>query len=347
MPLNTYKCWTNPTNFLNFRTFQLLHSRNTWGKSTDRCSLSAAANSALDAFYVTDIQALVNGLGGLAQKRQLVAQGAQDCDLTRAVREGAVARARQGWYTTVDIASPRVRAVRVGGRLTGISAISDWGGWVLGEHPLHVSVPQNAARLRNQWNRKKPIGERRGVRVHWDPPFNCERGSIWHVGLAEALRRVVMQEDLETAVAAIDWALCTRRIDHFDLEKLMLSLPRHKQWIGLWVDGRCESLPESLVRTRLKLAGHTVEIQVAVGNKRIDMVIDNIVGLEINGKQFHAHTFEEDHLKSIEITIAGFHAMSVSAKMVFTQWELFSRALRMALASHAPRNFGNSGIQSG
>ncbi|WP_341954573.1 hypothetical protein [Salinibacterium sp. TMP30] len=296
---------------------------------------------------MTDIQALVNGLGGLAQKRQLVARGARDCDLTRAVRDGAVARARQGWYTTVDVSAPRVRAIRVGGRLTGISAIKDWGGWVLGEHPLHVSVPQNAARLRNQWNRRKPIGARRGVRVYWDPPFTSERGSIWHVSAAEALRRVAVEEDLETAVAAIDWALFTGRIDQFDFEKLILSLPRHKQWIRSWVDGRCESLPESLARTRLRLAGHTVEIQVAVGRKRIDMVIDNIVALEINGKQFHAHTFEEDHLKSIEITIVGFHAMSVSANMVFTQWELFSRAVSVALGSHAPRNFGNSGIPPG
>ncbi|GAA1214673.1 hypothetical protein [Rhodoglobus aureus] len=296
---------------------------------------------------MTDIQALVNGLGGLAQKRQLVARGAQDSELTRAVKDGAVARARQGWYTTVDVAAPRVRAVRVGGRLTGISAISDWGGWVLGKHQLHVSVPQNAARLRNQWNRRKPIGAHRGVRVHWDPPSTSERGSLWHVGLAEALRRVVVDEDLETAVASIDWALRTARIDHFDFEQLILSLPLHKRWIRSWVDGRCESLPESLARTRLRLAGHRVKIQVAVGKKRIDMVIDSIVGLEINGKQFHAHTFEEDHLKSIEITIVGFYAMSVSAKMVFTQWDLFSRAVRMALESHAPRNLGNSGIPSG
>ena len=294
-----------------------------------------------------DIQALVDGLGGLAQKRQLVARGVQDIDLTRAVKDGAVARARQGWYTTVDTAEPRVRAVRVGGRLTGISAIRDWGGWVLGDYPLQVSIPQNAARLRNQWNRRLPIGERRGVRLHWDPPSISERGSVWHVNLIEALRRVVVDDDLETAVAAIDWALHTWRLDEFDFEQLILSLPSHKRGIRSWVDGTCESLPESLARTRLRLAGHIVEIQVPVGTKRIDMVVDGVVGLEINGKQFHAHTFEEDHLKSIEITIAGFHAMSVSAKMVFSQWDLFQEAVEIAVASHAPHTIGNSGNSAG
>jgi len=296
---------------------------------------------------MVDIAELVDSLGGLAQKRQLVARGAQDLDLTRAVREGAVSRARQGWYTTVDTTEPRVRAVRVGGRLTGISAIDDWGGWVLGEHPLHVSVPQNAARLRSQWNRRKPIAARHGVRLHWDPPVSSDRGTPWHVGLIEALRRVVVDEDLETAVAAIDWALHSGRIDEFDFEQLILSLPSRKRGIRSWVDGKCESLPESLARTRLRLAGYTVEIQVAVGAKRIDMVINGIVGLEINGKQFHAHTFEEDHLKSVEITIAGFHAMSVSARMVFGKWGLFQRAVEIALASHAPPTFGNSGNPAG
>ncbi|CAO1652054.1 hypothetical protein NYA9BBAC_01684 [Salinibacterium sp. NYA9b] len=231
----------------------------------------------------------------------------------------------------------------MGGRLTGISAIADWGGWVVREHPLQVSVPQNASRLRSQWNRRRPLGRRNGVQLHWDPRSVHERGTTWHVSILEALRRVVVDESLETAVAAVDWALHTGRIDEFDCEQLILMLPRYKRGIRSWVDGRSESLPESLARVRLQLRGHRVEIQVPLGPKRIDLVVNGVVGLEINGKQFHAHTFEEDHLKAIEITIAGFHAMSVSARMVFTQWELFLTALETVLASHARADVGNSG----
>lgn len=292
---------------------------------------------------MVDIREIVDDLGGIAQKRQLVARGAQDYDLTRAVREKSVARARQGWYTTVDAGEPRVRAVRVGGRLTGISAIRDWRGWVLGRHPLHVSVPKNAARLRNQWNRRIRLGSDTEVRLHWNSPLSNDGGSLWHVSLIDALRRVVIDEDLETAVAAIDWALHTGRLDKFDFERLVLELPENKRWIRSWVNGSCESLPESLARTRLRQAGHVVEIQVPVGKKRIDIVVDDTIGLEINGRQFHEHTFEEDHLKGVEITLAGFHAMSVSANMVFNQWNMFLRAVEAALASHELPIFGNSG----
>ena len=292
---------------------------------------------------MVDIQELVVELGGIAQKQQLVARGARDLDLTRAVRDKSVVRARQGWYTTVDVREKRVRAVRVGGRLTGISAVSDWGGWVLGEHPVHVSVPQNSARLRSQWNRRRPLRRSQGVHVHWDPPEVGERGTSWHVGLCDALVRVVLDEDLETAVAAIDWALHTGRLDEIGFERLILGLPASRRWIRHWVDGNCESLPESLARTRFRRAGHHVTIQVPLGTQRIDMVVDGIVGLEVDGKEFHADTFEEDHLKGVNITIAGFHAMTVSAKMIFSDWGHFLHAVEVALASHARPHFGNSG----
>src|SRR5258707_14354661 len=80
---------------------------------------------------------IVNSLGGMAQKQQLVRRGAHDRDLTAAVRSRDVVRVRNGWYSTMDETSPELRAVRVGGRLTGISAIAAPGGWVLGEHRLH------------------------------------------------------------------------------------------------------------------------------------------------------------------------------------------------------------------
>jgi hypothetical protein len=67
-----------------------------------------------------DVRAMVELLGGMAQKQQLVRLGARDRDLTRAVRLREVHRARQGWYTTLDERSPQVQAVRIGGRLTGL-----------------------------------------------------------------------------------------------------------------------------------------------------------------------------------------------------------------------------------
>ena len=271
----------------------------------------------------------------MAQKQQLVRRGARDLDLTLAVRNGDVIRARQGWYTTLPETDPRVQAVRVGGRLTGISAIIQLGGWVLGSHPLHVSVHDNAARLRTPRNRFVRFDHARPgrARVHWDDLDVAQRGTAMIVGLSDALYRVVLDESLETAVAALDWALHAGRLDRIDFERLILSLPAGLRDIADWVDGQCESLPESLSRTRVRLKGHRVESQRRLGElERIDLVIDDTASLEVDGDEFHRDRFEEDRRKDIDIAITGLHGLRPSARAVFHRWDSVYAAISVVLA---------------
>lgn len=297
---------------------------------------------------MADIAAIVDELGGMAQKQQLVRRGARDLELTHAVRRGEVVRARQGWYTTLPETDDRVRAVRVGGRLTGISAVIAAGGWVLGRHPLHVSVHDNAARLRNPNNRFVKLAKRwvKSLRLHWDDADVASRGTAMSVDIRDALVRVVLDEDLETAVAALDWALHTGRIDRMDFERVMAHLPQNRREIRHWVDERSESLPESLARTRLRLLGHQVDIQVRLNDlERIDLVIDDCVGMETDGRAFHIDTFEVDRTKDIDITIADMHPMRPSANMVFHRWPRIVLAVEKAIAARSPVcDCGNSGI---
>lgn len=256
------------------------------------------------------VRDLVEMLGGVAHKRQLAARGARDLDLTRAVRSGKVTRVRRGWYST-RAEGPSVRALRIGGRLTGISAIIEWGGWVLGSRPLHVSVPDNAARLRTSG---------KNVRLHWNSRDLLDRGTATSVGLVDALVRVVLDESLETAVAALDWALHTGRLDRIDFERVILALPANRRQIAGWVDESCESLPESLTRTRLRLAGLSVVSQVPLGAERIDLVIAGIVGMETDGERFHWDRFEKDRRKDLAIIAAGYLPSRIPARMVFYEW---------------------------
>ena len=280
------------------------------------------------------IAEIVRSLGGMAQKQQLVARGARDLDLTRAVRLGEVTRARQGWYTTLPVDSLVVRAVRVGGRLTGISAIEAAGGWVLGESQLHVSVPAHSARLRQQFDRhaRLDVTNTRGVVLHWDSVDVGGRGSVASVGMMDALYRVIRDEPLERAVAALDWALHSQLIDKFDSEMLRLSLPIDRRVVTSWADAQCESLPESLARTRLRLAGHHVVSQVPLETGEIiDLVVDGCIAVEVDGDEFHRETFERDRAKDVTCTIAGFHALRPSARAVFWQWDRVAHAIDEAL----------------
>lgn len=297
-----------------------------------------------------DIASLVDSLGGIAQKQQLVRRGARDLDLTNAVRDGSVIRARQGWYTTLPPMDARVRAVRVGGRLTGISAVQQAGGWVLGRHPLQVSVHDNAARLRSQFNRRVRFDASVDVEaeLNWDSIEVAARGTAWAVDIRDSLHRVALDEPFEEAVAALDWALHTGAIDQMDFEEILLGLPAEFRRLRDWVDPNCDSLPESLSRTRLRLRGHHVETQRPLGDlQKIDLVVDNCVGVETDGEAFHLHRFESDRSKDIDITITGLHVLRPSARAVFNDWDRVLIAIETAVYTHidAPAAaFGNSGL---
>ena len=285
-----------------------------------------------------DIATLVRRLGGMAQKQQLVALGARDHHLTDAVRRGAVTRARQGWYTVLPPMEPRVRAVRVGGRLTGSSAIAAMGGWVRQEGPLHVAVPRNAARLRSQTDRRlhPPAPRIAGVRLHWE---DHPTGTATTVGVLDALHRMILDEPREAVIAALDWALHTGRAARLDVEALMLSVPRHRRIAWEHLDEQCESLPESLARTRLREAGHDVRSQVRLnGLERIDLVVDGVIGLEVDGDGFHRDHFLRDRDKDAATLRMHLVPHRVPAVRVFHSWPAVLATIESAIA-----DFGNSG----
>ena len=157
--------------------------------------------------------------------------------------------------------------------------------------------------------------------------------------------RVVLDEEFETAVAAIDWALHSRLLSTSGLAEIVRALPKELRHIRAWVDPLCESLPESLARTRLSLAGHTVISQAHRGDAdRIDLVIDESVGMETDGEEFHWDTFESDRMKDLDITIANLTALRPSARAVFHHWPKVLLAVERAIACRpsSPR-VGNSG----
>jgi very-short-patch-repair endonuclease len=291
---------------------------------------------------------LIADLDGMAQKKQLVARGAHDHDLTNAVRRGDVIRVRNGWYTTLSSDDPRVHAVRVGGRLTGSSAVSALGGWVRSSTILHVSIPVNASRQRAPRNRRRRLDKtRHRVELHWDSREASDRGSSTIVALSEALCAMVLHEPFEDAIAALDWAMHTGRLDRFDFETLLLHLPEKLRFVADWVDPMCESLPESLARTRLRQRGHRVQTQVTLGDvQRIDLVVDEEVALEVDGEEFHLARFHFDREKDMDITAAGFHAIRPSARLVFEGWERVYRAITVALERRGVGSRENSGPAS-
>ncbi|ROS51500.1 type IV toxin-antitoxin system AbiEi family antitoxin domain-containing protein [Frigoribacterium sp. PhB24] len=289
----------------------------------------------------------VRQAGGVLHKQDLVALGASDRMLTAAVRSGRVHRARRGWYTTFPPGDARHEAVRIGGRLTGASLLALLGAWMWTTTPtVTVVVPPGASRLR----------PRRGATVRWRadgrvPPRTLHqpvlrqpdddehavedaRRAAWAVPLRTALVDAVVAAPLDEAVALLDWALSSGNFSLAGLHAAFVAAPSDVRGVVDWADPLSESFIESVTRATFVGLGHRVESQVRVGpgdRRRVDVVVDEVVALELDGRSSHADTFDADRMKDLAITIRGRTALRASYEMVRDHRPLVVEAVQAVL----------------
>jgi hypothetical protein len=150
---------------------------------------------------------VVDALGGVARRDQILSAGLSGTDITAAVRRGELRRVRRAHYASRRAQPDAVVAARVGGRLAGLSAARSYGLWGGFDERCHVVVATNASRLRliTTPDATTPDVGERDVVVHWQDVG--PRRECWRVGLLDALRQVVAWADQETAMAVLDTAL--------------------------------------------------------------------------------------------------------------------------------------------
>jgi very-short-patch-repair endonuclease len=277
---------------------------------------------------------IVTAAGGIASTADLRAAVCSEYGLTVAVRAGRMTRIRNGWYTTLDPAAPRVAAVRSGGRLTGASALYELGAWML-DPPgrIHVAVPAHSS--------ARPSDER--VVLHWEDP--CGPPSLPGVAaLGDALVRLALDAPADVAIPCFDWALATGRPDRIDLERVLLRLPPPARLFAELIDDRSQSVLESVARVRLMTSGWRVRSQVGVGDfESIDLVVEEQIALELDGREFHESTFERDRRKDLAIAVEGRHSIRISLSILRDAWPKVERAIAAALAARRHGDGGKSG----
>ena len=110
----------------------------------------------------------LDDFGGLAARRELESEGVDPEEITIAAWYGRrIIRVRKGWYARPDEPRDVLRAWRVGGRLTCVSALAFRHDDEAVEPVLHIEVPTNAARLRDPEEAKRRLAPDAPVVVHW------------------------------------------------------------------------------------------------------------------------------------------------------------------------------------
>ncbi|MGB3413289.1 MAG: type IV toxin-antitoxin system AbiEi family antitoxin domain-containing protein [Microbacteriaceae bacterium] len=294
-------------------------------------------------------QHAIRNLGNVATVWQLRAAGFSGYQLTRAVSSGAIKRIRRGWYGIEETSAAQYAAVRVGGKLGGLSAAASYGFWSGTDRRIHVLLPQNACRLRTNLYPSvrmphEPLFVDRAafeVVLHWHPQGvreqNGDAAEPWRASVIDCLLQVMVWEPAETAIACVDSALglglvrgeeLREMAQHFGLSRIVARMGqvRHGSDSGL----------ESIARQRLNRVGIAPKQQVKIsGVGRVDMLItDARLVLEFDGKQFHGdwESAEQDRRRDALLLASGFRVLRFSYTQVVEEWSFVLRIIRSVLA---------------
>lgn len=229
--------------------------------------------------------------------RELRSSGMSKRAIAQAAADDAIVAVRRGRYLASDVPADVVRAARVGGRLTCVSALRLLGVFILTSEELHVHIPPHAARLRVPSE---------GASRHWSPPIG-ERPS--GAGIShpwDLLAHAIVCQSPAAAVASLDSALHWGLILPSELDLVFAAVPRKYRVIRKMLDGRAESGPESLMRLILRRLGLKVEVQVRIdGVGRVDLLVDGWLVIECDSDAHHSGPLAHRVDRRRDLTLAA------------------------------------------
>lgn len=278
--------------------------------------------------------------GLFARRRDLLALGFADHHIRRALGSRRIFRVRHGWYSVPDAPEAAIRAVRVGGRLTGIAALESYGMRVPRRERAQVAVPVNACRLRRPSDRRARRILSDPVDVLWIDAPRSRHDSPWRVSIDDALLAVLEHESRDIAVACASAVMRYKKWSRARLERVFRRAAcRCRCWMSL-VSGLDDSHGETFVRLWLLDAGIPMVSQPYVpGVGYLDGQVSPHTFIEVDGGQHDpawtgetASTWEPDHDRDTAMAGRGSTVLRFTYRQLYTTWPACLRAIRRSIA---------------
>lgn len=291
-----------------------------------------------DGWPMDSIDRIIRRNGFFLRRRDLLALGYTDRNIGATLDAKRIFRVRHGWYSVPDAPPEAIRAVRVGGRLTGTSAFAAYGLRVP-HRPLTVAVRVTASRLRNDIDRRVRLGRSARIRVLWidNPTLG---GNRWRVSLEDALLAVLITESRDIAVACCSAALHNRKLTARRLDAVFARAPDRVQGWRSLVSSVDEAHGETFFRLWTMDAGISCEQQVIVaGVGRFDFRIGVRSYVEIDGGQHDPSwtgdghsTWESDLDRGTTMAIQGDRVLRFGYRQLYTDWPRVLAAVERLIA---------------
>lgn len=264
------------------------------------------------------VHAALARLGGLARARELEAHGIGRTAIARAVRSGAIDRARRGVYVAGDAPAELRSAAAHGGVLGCVSVVREMGLWVLPmDEQVHVALP--------------PHG-------HAFPHHHCTCVSHWgeadvsagRVSLIDALAQMLSCFGEDAFFAALESALRLRCLSRVDLARLRSKIAESRSWLLDLAGLESESGLESLMKVRLHRLGIALAAQVEIpGVGRVDFVLGDRLILEVDGRPGHEDgaSRHKDRVRDAVAAGLGFDTLRFDYALVVHDWPAVEAAI--------------------
>jgi very-short-patch-repair endonuclease len=178
-----------------------------------------------------------------------------------------------------------------------------------------------------------------GAVAHWQPKAAATGSGFAVAPLELAVPDLLACQPQHHVVAVLDSLLHRRLIQRNRLDALLLAGPVRMRSLVDSLDARSEEGIESIVRFRLAAAGIRCRIQVVVrSGTRVDLLIDDWLVLEIDGKEIHAkeEAFTPDRVRAAWVMRHGRFVLRFAYATVIYDWDFVLDTVRDVIAQHAP-----------
>lgn len=265
---------------------------------------------------------------------ELRARGQSGPQIRAEVAAGSLEPVIRGWYCRPDADRRAVRAMRLGGRISCVSALALLGGWDPPDSGLHVGFPSHAS------GRRLAAADRsEDVVAHWHPKTGSRGSGFAVTPLDQAIGDLLACQPPAFIVATLDSLLHKRVVQRNRLGALVLRGPTRMRHLAGALHPDSGSGIESIVRFGLEAAGIHVRIQVVVRDAyRVDLLVDDWLVLELDGRDTHAQTraFTKDRVREATIMRDGRIVLRFSYATVMYGWDFLLACVLDVMRQHAP-----------
>jgi len=266
--------------------------------------------------------------------RELRAQGNSRAAIEEGLMLGLIERARRDVYVWQPAPAPLMQALRIGGRLACSSAAEALGLWVPRDGRLHVHVWDGSTRLRDRHDRRARLEHRDRLVLHWED-LDTEDGTRCATSVASVVRCVARCFGVQEAIRVADSALRRGLARRSEIARAMDGLRWLEEPAIAMVDDRSGSGYETDAKLLLRAAGLSFVQQVRIPRVGIvDFVVCGCVVVEVDGRETHETTFEQDRARDAEALLQGYIPVRVSAAWLARNPDRFIELVLAALRLH-------------